>query len=250
MTYAWLAIGLAVLGFGAYRAGHIWIDAGRRGMEPWSRLARALWGAIIPSSYWWGTRIEALSPEEQVDLLIQGTEALGLDHADSLRCPLCGTEVPHAWTLDAGSQPSVARGPIECPRCDFRLDACRHCAHFLPGSPQGWGQSAWPQSDMTSGRCTIYKTSQPVEEVSAPDMARRLKARGIEQLRAPMRIVDSFLPPDSCRTFRPEPRRLRQGGIGWPDARRVALLRMLAPPPAQQTPRIEEPASDDEQWLL
>jgi hypothetical protein len=48
----WLALGLVVLGFLAYRAGRIWLDAGRRGFEPGRRIGWALLGSIVPSRYW------------------------------------------------------------------------------------------------------------------------------------------------------------------------------------------------------
>jgi hypothetical protein len=89
-----------------------------------------------------------------------------------------------------------------------------------------------------------------VEQACTPEMARRLKARGWDRIRAPRRIVDSFLPPDSCRAFAPDRKRLRVGLVRWPDARRVALLRLLAEPQAPETEAPEEPPSGDEQWLL
>lgn len=248
--YFYLAIGLAALGFLAWRAGRIWVDAGQWGFGLARQLGWALLGAIAPSRYWWGVRIEALSPHEQDDLLARETAALGLSRADSLRCPLCNAEVLHAWALASDGRPTVAPGPIECPRCDFRLDSCRHCAHFLPGTPQGWGHLGWGSDDVTFGRCSHYKATQPVEQACPPEMARRLKARGYEYIRAPLPITDSLLPPDFCTVFKPDRRRLRAGGIRWPDARRVALLRLLAPPLAPETTPHEEFPSDDEQWLL
>jgi hypothetical protein len=250
MTYVWLAIGLAVLSLFVFRGGRIWIDTGHRELELPQRLVCTLWGAMVPAKYWWGARIEAMGPDERADLLARETQALGLDAADSQICPLCSAQVPHAWTLGADGRPSVADGPIDCPGCDFRLDACRHCAHFLPGDPTGLGQSPLGHSTITSGRCNVHKTSQPVEQTCGPDMARRLKDRGLERVRAPMRIVDSFLPPDSCRAFEPERRRLRQGGIRWPDARRAALLRLLAPLGAPSSTATEEHFSNEAQRLI
>jgi len=61
--------------------------------------------------------------------------------------------------------------------------------------------------------------------------------------------VDSFLPPDFCTAFVPDRKRLQTSAVRWPDARRVALLRLLAPSPAHKTAVSEEPSSD-EQWLL
>lgn len=229
---------LALLAFLLYRALSIWRDAGRWGFPSLSRLGWAIRGAVSPDLYWWAARLERLPASERAALLAAETEGLGLSRADSLRCPLCGAEVPGAWTLDADGQPTVAAGPVQCPACDFRLDACRHCAHFLPGSPAAG--SVWARSDLTFGRCSRYQGVQPVEQTCPPEMARRLRARGYEQLRAPLPVVDSFVPLDQCRAYQPDRKRLRLGGVPWPDARRRALLRLqrslaTAPPPQRRT---------------
>jgi hypothetical protein len=248
--YLLLAAGLAALGFLAYRGGRIWADAGRRGLERPRRLGWALLGSLAPYRYWWGARIAVLSPHERDNLLARETAALGLSRADSLRCPLCRAEVPYAWTLSSDGHPAVAPGPIKCPRCDFRLDSCRHCTRFLPGDPPAWGQFAPVSGDLTFGRCSHYKKMQPVEQVCQPDMARRLKERGWETLHSPIPIVDSFVPPDFCTVFKPDRKRLRLGGVRWPDARRTALLRLLLPSPTQEAASPEGISSGDEQWLL
>lgn len=242
-------IGLAILAFLLYRAVPIWIDSGRRGVQLARRLYWALAGTVVPSRYWWKARIEAMSPDERADLLMRETAASRWARVDSLRCPLCGAEVPHAWSLDPDGHPTVSPGPVKCPQCDFRLDACRHCAHFLPGKPQTWEGGGWGSDDLTFGRCNLYKESQPVERVCSPEVARRLNERGYETVRAPMPIVDSFLPPDCCTAFHLDRRRLRAGDVRWPDARRVALLRMLVPHPASKAKPPEELA-DGAQWLL
>ena len=230
-----LAVGLALLFLLLYRAVPIWLDGGRRGMGLTRRLYWALVGIVVPSRYWWVARLEVMSPGEQADLLTRETAALGLARADSLRCPLCGADVPRAWALDSGGRPTAAPGPIKCPQCDFRLDACRHCTRFLPGDPPGLGRGGWSSDDWTFGRCSVYKEMQPVEQVSSPEMARQLKARGFDQVRAPLPIVDSYMPPDFCTAFKLDRRRLQASGIRWPDAWRVALLRMLGVLPASQT---------------
>ena len=94
-NYFLLAVALAALGFLAYRAGRVWIDAGRRGFDPARRVGWALLGAVAPARYWWGARIDALSPQEQAELLAHKIDALGLCRADGLRCPLCGGEYLH-----------------------------------------------------------------------------------------------------------------------------------------------------------
>lgn len=249
MQYLWLALGLCLLGFLGYRAWRVWLDAGQRGLEPARRLGWALFGAVASTRYWWGARIEALSAQERHALLARETDALGLKRADSTKCPLCGAEVSHAWTLTSAEHPTVGPGPVECPACDFRLDACRHCTHFVPGSPRGPGASPWLSGDVTTGRCNRYKSSQPVEQACAPDMARRLKTRGYEQIRAPLPIPDSYLPPDHCTAYALDRRRLQASGIRWPDDRRTALLRLLAPPVVTR-PLAEGVPSGDERWLL
>ncbi len=245
-NYWWLVASLAVLIFLACRAGRIWIDSGRHDVT--HRLRWALVGTIAPSRYWWGGRIEALSPKEQADLLACHTVELGLSRADSLRCPLCRAEIVRAWALTRGRRASVAPGS-KCPKCDFRLDACRHCAHFLPGAPRTGPISLWVGDDATFGRCSFYRVPQPVEQTCSPEIARRLKERGWETVRAPLPIVDSFLPPDFCTAFMPDRKRLRASDVKWPDAHHVALLRLLAPSSALKATSFEEP-SGDEQWLL
>jgi hypothetical protein len=232
MGYFWLVTGLGLLGFLGYRAGRIWQDARQRRFPPSLRWKWALAGSLRPNFYWWRARIEALSPDEQAKLAAHETAALGLSRADSEHCPLCGTEVPRAWIVGPDGRSAVAHGPINCPRCDFRLDACRHCAHFTPGSAGSGGVSPWGLGglhDLGSGRCSRYKSMVSVEQAYTADMARRLRERGYDQIRAPLPIIDSFLPPDFCTSFTAERKRLQDGGIRWPDARRLALLRLLPP---------------------
>ena len=212
------------------------------------RLRWTLVGTVSPSRYWWGARIGALSPQEQADLLARRTAELGLSHADSLRCPLCRAEVVHAWTLTSDRRATVAPDS-KCPKCDFRLDACRHCAHFLPGAPRTGPISLSAGDDATFGRCSFYKVPQPVEQVCSPEIARQLKERGWETVRAPLPIVDSFLPPDFCTAFVPDHKRLQASEVQWPDAHRAALLRLLPPTSALKTTVSEEPSSDEQRLL-
>jgi hypothetical protein len=246
----WPALGLAALGFFSYRAWRVWVDAGQREFSVARRAGWTLLGAVVPSHYWWGARIEALSSEEQAELLVHETAALRLSHADSLRCPLCDAEVPRVWALAPGGRPIVAPGPVKCPRCDFRLDCCRHCIHFLPGKPPAWGEFGPISADVTYGRCGHYGAPQPVEQAYPSEVARQLKARGYERIRAPLPIVDSFVPPDFCTAFTPDRTRLKASKVRWPDARRVALLRLLALPPSPEARATEKPPSVDERWLL
>jgi hypothetical protein len=248
----WLVLGLAALGlsFMAWRAMRVWVDAGRRCLDPVRRIGWALIGAVAPSRYWWRARIEALSAQEQADLLVRETTALGLSHTDGQRCPLCGSEIPCAWTLAIDGHVTVAPRPVACPHCDFRLDSCRHCVHFLPGSAPPGTQFEAVTVDLTSGRCSRYRTSQPVEQVCQPDIARQLRDRGYEYVRGPQPILDSFFPLDFCTAFSPDRKRLKTSRVRWPDARRVALLGLLVSPPSLETDPPRESSTSDEQWLL
>lgn len=219
---------LAVLSFVVGRGLRTWLDTGRFGWPPAQRLGWALVGALTPARYWWEARINALPQAEKEALLRYETRLLWLEQADSLRCPLCRAEIPNAWVLDEDGQVTVGPGPVQCPRCDFRLDACRHCAHFLPGAPQPWHAAAWNQPDGTWGRCGYYKRSQPVDDAVDPEMARALKRQGYEEIRAPMRIADSMMRPDFCRAFSFDPRRSRRiSGVRRPGRKRAALMRIL-----------------------
>jgi hypothetical protein len=142
----------------------------------------------------------------------------------------------------------VARGPVKCPRCDFRLDACRHCAHFLPGAPRAWGSLSLGDDEVTFGRCGMYKTPQPVEQICPPDIAKRLKEQGHETLNAPTPVADSLVPLDGCSAFTANTQRIHDSGVRWPDARRAAALRLLlAPAPETTSPR---EIRGDEEWRL
>jgi hypothetical protein len=246
----WLLAGLTVLAMLAARAVPIWLDGARRELPPALRLRWSLVGIVAPARFWWGARVVTMPPDEQADLLARETAALGLSRADSARCPLCGAEVIRAWTLASEGKPTVAPGPVRCPQCDFRLDACRHCVHFLSGAPRVWGSLALGDDDMTFGRCSVYKMPQPVEQICPPDIARRLKEQGLETLNAPTPIVDSFVPLDGCHAFQPGRERTRAGGVRWPDARRVALLRLLLSRSSLPASSPRDVPDSDEEWLL
>jgi len=72
-----------------------------------------------------------------------------------------------------------------------------------------------------------YKELQPVEQVSSPEMARQLKARGFDQVRAPLPIIYSYRPPDFCTAFKLDAGGWQASGIRWPDARRVRFCACL-----------------------
>ena len=137
----------------------------------------------------------------------------------NVRCPLCDTELANVLTVAASGALAI-QAKTKCPNCDFRLDACRHCRHFLPAE-DGWGG----QKDFTTGRCGLYRGPQPVRE-AYPRLAGRLEAMGYETLSAPEVILDSYVPLNQCTGFEPDGQRLKLNQISWIGRQRVALIRL------------------------
>lgn len=213
-----MAAWIAVVG------GWVYADARRLGVSPARGLRFALAAVLSPIRYWGDARLALLPRSEQERLLSEEAARLGLSRVDSVRCPLCGTEIERAWTVDSSGRLAVVPGPARCPQCDFRLDACRHCHHFQPG---GAANSLSSLADYTSGRCRVHRRSQPVEDFCTPEMARRIKERGYDYLSGPSPIPDSYVPLDGCRSFALSERRFRTSGVRRPGMRRRGLLRLL-----------------------
>ncbi|HEY64377.1 MAG TPA: hypothetical protein G4O02_07365 [Caldilineae bacterium] len=216
--------------------------------QPW-RLV--LLGITFPLRYWYFERPLRLSESERETWFQTVAQQMGLSDVRSARCPLCESEIPNAWQVDERGRLTVAPGPVECPRCDFRLDACRHCRYFQPAGAERTqmfaGELSW-----THGRCTYYKTTQPVESITTREMARRMRERGYTHLQAPTPITDSYIPLEHCTAFRLEPKRLRHSGMRKPGRRQLYALRLLAHLSATQSEAeaVEPELSDEEQWLL
>ncbi len=213
------SLGLAAVAWrvmAAVRAGR---DARKRG---WSRSASVGWGIsalVYPAGYWRQARLERMMPEEAKLWLESAAKIHRLTSVANVRCPLCGAEIDRALTV-TGAGRLASRPRANCPRCDFRLDACRHCQHFLPAQ-EGIGG----QPDMTHGRCGVYRAAQPVE-AAYPQMARRLIAMGYDTLNTPKPILDSYVPLDECTRFELASERLRQNQVSWLSRERIALIRL------------------------
>lgn len=138
----------------------------------------------------------------------------GLASLADLRCPLCGSEIRRAWTVTPDGRLNARRGSL-CPTCDFRLDSCRHCRHFLPGSGQRgeFLAPAFGETDYTTGRCNIYRGYVSVYDLYGGAMADRFANMGVEMVRAPRPILDSYVPLPECTAFSLAPARLRHSGV-------------------------------------
>jgi hypothetical protein len=117
----------------------------------------------------------------------------------------------------------VVRRQAACAHCDFRVDACRHCAHFIPSTA---GATAFDRhGDFSHGRCGFYRALEPVR-TAYPQQASRMEAMGYDVLPTPRPIVDSFIPLAECTAFFLKPEQLRRSQVPWIGRQRTALIRL------------------------
>lgn len=172
----------------------------------WRRRARLLQGlgygfvaALHYPSFFWKLQPKlTLSPEEKLFLLACSPKITQVTRPSSLLCPFCRVEIEGVLTALPHGNIGVRKRPVLCPRCQTRLDSCRFCVFFEPGKGSpfgGWGE------DMTSGRCSLIKKHQAVEDICDPRVAHKLKEMGWHTLYAGLAISDSFSPPEECRSF-------------------------------------------------
>ncbi|MCD6289909.1 MAG: hypothetical protein J7M34_05340 [Anaerolineae bacterium] len=252
MIVVWALLALIAIWIVASGA-FTWYDARKQsGASPQELLRLVLVGIVDPLRYWYLEKPLRLPVNERTAWLQHMAEKLGLSNIQAARCPLCGTEIPTAWTTDERGRLTVAPGPVKCPACDFRLDACRHCRYFRPAGIRqsmaiGGGSISW-----THGYCTYYKTMQPVEELTTSDMARRMRERGYTHLRGPTPITDSYVPLEHCTAFRLDPKRLQHSGVRKPGRRQRLALRVLSRthPTTKASPKPEGEPDEEAQWLL
>lgn len=212
-------LGLALAAWRLAGARRVWDDARGRGL---SRLASFGWAvsALVYSGwYWWQGRLEHMGPEEAGRVLRNAAAAHRLLRVTNIRCPLCDAEIANALTATSRGELAI-RARASCPRCDFRLDACRHCEHFQLAQDGIGGQG-----DVTHGRCDAYRATQPVEQ-AYPQMAKQLMAMGYDTLNAPKRIMDSYIPLEECTRFDLNQKRLRRSKLPWLGQERTALIRL------------------------
>ena len=193
-----------VLGLLAWRglaAMQVGLDARRRGFAPNDMIRWGLVAVVAADRYWWGARLDRLSAPEARELLVETARAQNLLNVTNLRCPLCDHEIKNALSVADGGELFVRR-KAACPHCDFRVDACRHCAHFLPAA--GGATMFDRRGDFSHGRCGFYRALEPVH-TAYPQHARRMEALGYDALPTPKPIVDSFIPLAECTAFALKP---------------------------------------------
>jgi len=108
-------------------------DARRRGFKPDEISCWALAAVIDADRYWWGARLDRLAAPEARELLADTARTHNLLNVANVRCPLCEAEIKNVLSVAANGE-LVVRRQAACAHCDFRVDACRHCAHFIPST--------------------------------------------------------------------------------------------------------------------
>jgi hypothetical protein len=203
-------------------AAQVGLDARRRGFKPIEIIRWALIAVIADDRYWWGPRLDRLAVSEARELLAAMAQAHHLLSVVDVRCPLCDHEIKNALSVAANGELYIRR-KAACPHCDFRVDACRHCAHFQPDTS---GFTMFDRhGDVSHGRCGFYRAVEPVR-TAYPRHARRLEAMGYDMLPTPKAIVDSYIPLTECTAFSLKPELLRNSRVPWIDRQRVALIRL------------------------
>ncbi len=216
-----VVVGICLLTWRAVSAVQVGRDARQRGFEPIAIVHWALLAVVDADRYWWGARLDRLSVPQARALLADSAREHDLLNVTDMRCPLCEYEIKQA--LSVVDDDLVVRRQAVCAHCDFRVDACRHCAHFIPAAD---GLTLFERhGDFSHGRCGFYRAPESVR-TAYPQHARRMEALGYDTLPTPRAIVDSFVPLPECTAFSLKPDLLQQSKVPWLDRQRVALIRL------------------------
>jgi hypothetical protein len=217
-----IGIGLSILAWRGLSAAQVAWDARRRGFATGELIRWALIAVVDADRYWWGARLDRLPVPEARELLIDLTRQRNLLSIVNVRCPLCNTEIKNVLAADDHGDLYVRR-QATCPHCDFRADACRHCAHFLPAA--GGFTMFERRGDFSHGRCAMYRAPEAVR-TAYPQHARRMEAMGFDVLPTPRAITDSFIPLPECTAFSLNLQFLQQSNVPWLNRQRTALIRL------------------------
>jgi len=188
-------------------------------------FSRALFYALVaflnyPYFYWYLRLKLPLSEEEKKKVLQEFSKLTGLSLPSSSFCPFCKLEITDALKVSSDGKNVVPKQrPLLCPKCGLRIDACRYCLFFEKDTSQF-------SLEVPSGRCTVIKKAQPVEELCPTSVAQRLKDMGWQTLYAGIRINDPFSPPENCRSFVFDPAKMLSDRINWMGKERLLLIQI------------------------
>ncbi len=148
-----IALGICLLIWRTTAVARVALDARRRGFESIEVGRWMLVAVVAADRYWWGARLERLTLPEARELLAETARAHGLSDVSNVRCPLCDAEIERVFAVTADGELYIRR-QAKCTQCDYRADACRHCAHFLPATG---GLLFERNGDFSHGRCGFYR---------------------------------------------------------------------------------------------
>ncbi len=217
-----LGLGLCLLVWRSAVAVRVGYDARRHGLSLQKTTGWTVLALVAADRWWWGARLRVLSEAEARTLLQSAAQAHRLTSVVNVRCPLCDAEIVDVLAVTDEGRLAI-RPNAHCSRCDFRLDACRHCVHFLPAQ-EGFSLTKG-EGDVSHGRCGQYRALQPVRE-AYPLQARQLEAMGYDTLPAPKPILDSYIPLEECTAFELKMDRLLASHVAWLTRQRTALIQL------------------------
>lgn len=176
-----------------------------------------------PYFYWYLRLNLSLKEEEKKKILQEFSKLSGVSLPSSILCPFCKLEIEDALKASSDGKTLIPkRRPLLCSKCNLRIDACRYCLFFEKDS------SPFRLDITTSGKCTVIKKAQPVEELCDVNVAQRLKAMGWHTLYAGIRISDPFSPPENCRSFVFDSTKMLSDKVTWMGRERILLLQIEA----------------------
>ena len=115
-----------------------------------------------------------LTDEEKIQLLKESPKITRVTWPSSFLCPFCRIEIPEILKTIPNEGIAVKSRPLYCPKCHTRLDVCRYCIFFEPAASSFLGGGV----DISTGKCTVIKKNQPIEEICEPSVA-KTRARNV-----------------------------------------------------------------------
>ena len=209
------------LGIPLFYAIHSFLFSRRHEAPLFSSFRNALSAYFHYPYYYWVLRLSLhLTSFEKEDALKESFRVTRVSQPDSLMCPFCHIEIPHALQLLSNGSLSTTHRPLSCPRCGLRFDSCRYCQYYEPDT------RGFSLFNTDQGKCSVIKETQSVDVFCTPETANRLHHMGWDTLYTGIRINDSFCPPDRCRQFIIDDKKMLLDNIPCTGKTRSLLLQL------------------------
>lgn len=166
------------------------------GASLFSALINAITGFFHYPQFLWSQRLTLDLPLKAIQTILkESVNITKVSAPDSLFCPFCKIEIPHALRFISGENLTTTKKPMLCPRCQLRFDCCRYCQNYEKSISKSW------RFENSQGKCQVIKEVQSIDTFCDPSIAKRLRDMGWNSLYTGLSIPDSFTPPDRCRQF-------------------------------------------------